>query len=221
LNKILLTVLVIVVCITSPLHASTQLYADYLTQSEWSLLTPSQKAVYDQDADSFPGHPDFVATPHFELPVDFNDINQLIHPGAFDNTGVPNGLDDDQDGVIDGAYTSGLAFAALSDLTINPGDSISRTLGITGANSPEAAHIQAFPSGTTFNAASRQVSWTSEVTDAGQSFLFSFDAVAGGTIIQRQFTVQVVPEPAAALFLGGGWMALVAFRRTPTRHRPA
>ena len=159
----------------------------------------------------------FRSTPLFELPEDFNDIDPRIHPGASDNPGSPNGIDDNQDGIIDGSYAGGLTFAAISNFTIAPGDSIALTLSMSGVNSPEAAHMQAFASNTSFNPATRAVSWTSDLGDANQSFLFSFAAVgggAGGDVIQRQFTVQVVPEPGAVALLAAGCIFMFAQRRT-------
>ncbi|MEZ5385317.1 MAG: PEP-CTERM sorting domain-containing protein [Prosthecobacter sp.] len=185
--------------------ASVQLYYDY--------------DVEDLDTDGYLGGSVITALPTYEIPTDYNDINPFVNPGAFDNptVGNENGMDEDQDGIIDGVFVGPLTFAALGGLQVAAGEGFDLTLDISGIDSSQSIFLQAFASGTVFNPVTRHLSWTSQADDAGQTFEFSVvaSALSGATTIQRQFSVSVaaVPEPTISAFLGFGLAGLVLRRR--------
>jgi hypothetical protein len=163
-------------------QASEQYYAHYFR---------------DNDTDGYVGGaPSLTTTPVFERPYDYDDYNKYVHPGVPD--GLGNGVDDDCDGVVDGVYTGGLAFAAISNQTVVIGETFNMPLSISGIDNPKAICLQALPSGA--GLIGQSVQWTPESADTNRTFLFTISATGGNDVIQRQFSVTVLSRPLLNIF---------------------
>jgi hypothetical protein len=174
----------------------------------------------DLDADGFNGFTLSSSTtpsaaPGFSIGFDFNDINLSVRPGAAD---IVDGLDNDQDGVIDGS-TGATSINALPDIVLAEGQSFSADWIITGINaSLIGVFLQAGAAGATYSDSvtdtlevTATVGWTAQVGDAGQTYLFRINAPD-----IDEFTVTVVPEPSSLLLglFGCAALALCGWQRT-------
>jgi PEP-CTERM motif len=183
------------------------------------LYTAVVDAGVDLDADLFNGFTFSSSTtpsaaPGFPFGFDFDDTNPSIHPGAADNV---DGLDNDQDGVIDGSVGA-TSINALPDIVLAEGQSFSADWIITGINaSLIGVFLQAGAAGATYSDSvtdtlevTATVGWTAQVGDVGQTYLFRINAPD-----IDEFTVTVVPEPSSLLLglFGCAALAMCGWQR--------
>lgn len=175
------------------------------------LYTSVSDTGVDADLDSFNGGT-FVVSPTPSapsgFPFDLDDNTTQIFPG---NPEVLDGLDNDQDGVIDGSVGV-TSINALPDLILNEGDSFTADWIVNGIDSLPLVFLQAFPDGATYTESltdtleiTATVGWTAQPGDAGQSYLFRVDGPD-----DDEFTVSVVPEPSTLVLGLVGCIALGA-----------
>lgn len=169
------------------------------------LYTAVVDAGMDMDGDGFNGFTLSSSTtpsaaPGFSIGFDFDDNNPSIRPGATD---IVDGLDNDQDGVVDGSRGA-TGINALPDIVLAEGQSFSADWIITGINaSLVGVFLQAGADGATYSDSvtdtlevTATVGWTAQVGDAGQTYLFRINAPD-----IDEFTVTVVPEPSALVLV--------------------